>query len=288
MMVALLLKYNADVNKRDSSGNAPLHIAMAHKLTDIVSMLLDVPGLELNAVDENGDSPLWLSLAGEQFSFAETLLAKGAHVDAPCGPANAAQSPLCRAITGKQERAAVFLLENGARIDTVSADGASALFLAIEHDMPQAARAAVARGASVDEPEGSQTPLDHALAVGARNCVGVLVENGANVNGKPSPGPGAYGLCVFVWLTFCGRIEGRTLLEHRLEVGDTAAALYLILAGAEVNGDLPGRTPQRGAQRVTCTMNLKSDFCLQMRRSILPRGLARRILWPSLFSARRT
>lgn len=52
--VKLLLEHTDFLNAPDSEGDTPLHLALANNRTEIVSMLLDSPGVDLTARNEHG------------------------------------------------------------------------------------------------------------------------------------------------------------------------------------------------------------------------------------------
>ncbi|KAK4449552.1 ankyrin repeat-containing domain protein, partial [Podospora aff. communis PSN243] len=54
----MLLDSGADVNAKDARGQAPLAIAAASALTELVRLLLDTPGIDIETTDKDGATPL--------------------------------------------------------------------------------------------------------------------------------------------------------------------------------------------------------------------------------------
>jgi ankyrin repeat protein len=73
-----LLKYKAELNTKDASGWAPLHVASAHNDIELVRLLLN-RGAYLNITDYQGHTPLkWARETGSQdvFTYLKTQGAK--------------------------------------------------------------------------------------------------------------------------------------------------------------------------------------------------------------------
>lgn len=85
------LRAGADVNARDEDGNTPLHYASAFNDSDIteVVMALVKAGADVNALDNKGDTPLhdWALHRGGSFTWkiVAVLIAAGADINAGAG-----------------------------------------------------------------------------------------------------------------------------------------------------------------------------------------------------------
>ena len=62
----------------DVAGRTPLHLAAVNGSTDIISVLLAVKGININAKDRDGDTPLHLAALQGSVDSVQALLAKGA------------------------------------------------------------------------------------------------------------------------------------------------------------------------------------------------------------------
>jgi ankyrin repeat protein len=87
-LVRWLLAHGADVNARDSSGEAPLHEAIISDRTPrhkFVSTLLE-NGADINALNNNGDTPLHRAANFGETTVANLLLSYGADVNTRAKP----------------------------------------------------------------------------------------------------------------------------------------------------------------------------------------------------------
>lgn len=109
----LLLRHGAPTNVRDSQGRTPLHWAVEAGDADVVSLLLDAGHAEVDPHDNQGTTPLGVSVAkaeksggavlGQRAAEVEmmrVLLQSGANVDIRCGKATTLRARLL-AIDGK-------------------------------------------------------------------------------------------------------------------------------------------------------------------------------------------
>lgn len=77
-IVQLLWKNNADGTKVNSFGQTALHIAVANESTDILKYLLQKKKIDINHLDYEENSPLFIAVAINSFEIADTLLLNGA------------------------------------------------------------------------------------------------------------------------------------------------------------------------------------------------------------------
>ncbi len=147
--VRLLLKAGADANTMDAySGSAPLAVACRSQLgyrTELIGMLLQTPGIDVETTGRDGFTPLLLVLDSEKAT--SMLLKAGAQVNAvaPCG-----WTPLTYAASDEgMTKAIPLLLKAGADPRKADGHGKTALQVAREKGNDRAAallEAAMAHG----------------------------------------------------------------------------------------------------------------------------------------------
>ncbi|TDZ13598.1 putative ankyrin repeat protein [Colletotrichum spinosum] len=79
--VQLLFRAGADINSKDASGDTVLHFALRDKRSDIISMILEAPEVDINCVGERDGSPLQAACLHGDISGVDALLEHGADVN---------------------------------------------------------------------------------------------------------------------------------------------------------------------------------------------------------------
>ncbi|RKL33537.1 hypothetical protein BFJ72_g10053 [Fusarium proliferatum] len=113
-LIQLLTSYGTDLNVSDSDGNTALHIMTKWRGWTDLSRFADLPGLDLNAHNRWGKTPMHIAAFSYPFGIAEltVLIEKGANVNSLD---NDGRTPLDYAMLGGHRRAMELLIENGGK-----------------------------------------------------------------------------------------------------------------------------------------------------------------------------
>ncbi len=76
-VIALLVKQGADINRPDTNGDTPLHLAVKKGYRVLVKLLI-THGAEINSLDAGGHTPLWHALAQGNDDISRMLQRNGA------------------------------------------------------------------------------------------------------------------------------------------------------------------------------------------------------------------
>lgn len=177
-----------DVDKRDAHRRTPLHWACTKGDFSFACTLL-AEGANVNAVDFLGDSPLHLALLHRQTSMAAILISYGANVDARHFYSGVV--PLSIAAKNRDADSISLLLDSGANINPPPDDtGRILLCEAVDGGGILAVETLLARGVAVNVAEylDPWTPLCLACSKGDAWIASALLDAGADVNyGSPPP-----------------------------------------------------------------------------------------------------
>lgn len=119
-----LLLRGADPNPRDERGRTPLHIALQEESEKALASLLAHPGLDVNAVNQAGETPLMLAALKGRLDWVQALARRGAEIN------REGWTALHYACSGPDNGVAPWLLTQGAVIDARSPNGSTPLMLA--------------------------------------------------------------------------------------------------------------------------------------------------------------
>ncbi len=174
LMVQLLLSHGANPNAKPSGGQPALFIAYKNGYKEIAQILLEAPGLDVDATPPGGTSTLWHAAEAVDREILQLLLDHGAKVDAK--PPSGATAMYRAAVRGDL-RTAELLLAYGAKVDAKPPGGSTALWQAADQGQQAIVRLLLGHGANVNaKPAGSETALTRATKKGNGDMVRLLLE----------------------------------------------------------------------------------------------------------------
>jgi ankyrin repeat protein len=231
-----LISRGVDPNEKDSSGWAPLPLAVSMKQKEAALFLINnVPGADLNAQDEEGFTPLMFAAGTGMLAVMKALIAKGADVNA----VNQKQeSALIIAMANEQEEAALYLVEQARATWDMGGEERTPLAFAAKSGQVRSLKAILRRMRA--EILGNEAAVfahmesAAAVAVDARELASLqaLVEEGLDVTRvrreKGTPG---------------GKLT-RGILHLAAEAGDIEVVQFLIAQGCNsLEPDSSGALP---------------------------------------------
>lgn len=183
-VVEVLLQYGACPEPKIYGGYGPLGEAARIGRVDIMQILLDkgVP-IDYLCGNQNGMTPLMLSLRSDNKEAVWFLLDKGANPDFPTGTGNTLLSEAAR--NGDQELVD-YLLKRGVRVEFVDPKGwfgDTPLYLAVERRHSTIVKSLLNAGCNVDfQYLLGKTCLMTAIEYDHEDIAAQLIEHGANMN----------------------------------------------------------------------------------------------------------
>jgi ankyrin repeat protein len=136
-----LLQRGFDPNTRDPKGQPGLTMAMQERSAKTAKLLLDQRSIDVNALNQAGESALMLAALKGDLAGAQLLAQHGASINQP------GWSPLHYAATGPDPKLVAWLLERGAAIDAESPNGTTPLMMAAQYGSDDSVRLLLERGA---------------------------------------------------------------------------------------------------------------------------------------------
>ncbi len=168
-----------DVNAKDDEGLSPLHRAVRNGETEVVETLI-AAGADVNAKDNDGESPLHRAARSGETEVVETLIAAGADVNAKD---NYGESPLHRAARNSETKVVETLIAAGADVNAKDNYEYTPLFRAARYGTTKVVETLIAAGADVNAKDDDEyTPLFGAARYGTTKVVETLIAAGADVN----------------------------------------------------------------------------------------------------------
>lgn len=139
-LMTLMLR-GADPNVRDERGQTALHIALKDEGESAMRSLLMHPGLDVNAANAAGETPLMLAALKGRLDWVRALAQRGAHIN------REGWSPLHYACSGPDRGVVAWLLANGAQLEARAPNGTTPLMMASGYGGLSTAEALLKTGA---------------------------------------------------------------------------------------------------------------------------------------------
>jgi ankyrin repeat protein/subtilisin family serine protease/outer membrane protein OmpA-like peptidoglycan-associated protein len=154
--------------------------AIARRDTNQIQALIS-GGVDVNAIDKNGATPLTLAAKSGDPQIAQVLLNNGARVD---GINRDHETPLIVAAQSADKAMSNLLLNNNAFINAQDLQHRTPLYISVEKARLDMVTFLLGRrDVDPDVPaDDGQTPLMKAASNGSESIVTILIQNGANVN----------------------------------------------------------------------------------------------------------
>ncbi|KAG0473804.1 hypothetical protein HPP92_015661 [Vanilla planifolia] len=157
----------------DSRGETLLHLAISRTRPDLVQLLLEY-GANVEIRNRAGWSSLEAAAAAGEVLISELLLARGASTER-----SSAWGPIHHAAFTGQVELTKLLLSKGASVDETTADGRTALHLAVEERRRKCVAMLMSVGArAIHSSTTGDTPLHVASALGDEATAKLLMESG--------------------------------------------------------------------------------------------------------------
>ena len=139
--VRALLARGFDPNSRNPNGQPALTLALQQGQLAVAEALATSPALELDTLNEAGETALMMAALKGRLDWVERLLARGARAH------QSGWSPIHYAATGPEPRVVELLLDRGAPIDAESPNRSTPLMMAARYGAERSVEILLARGA---------------------------------------------------------------------------------------------------------------------------------------------
>jgi serine/threonine-protein phosphatase 6 regulatory ankyrin repeat subunit B len=206
-----LLEKGIEPDARDESGRTPLSWAAGNGQETFIKLLLE-KGASPVSNNDSGRGPLWWAAKNGQVTVVELLLTKGADIEVRD---YAGRTALMEAAANGQPSVVELLLRNGAKIGAKGHLSQTALIEAADNGHTSVVELLLTNGANIEaKDENKQTALINAAAHGHTGVVEHLLIKGASIEAKD------YG--------------SQTALMHAAVHGHTGVVELLLIKGASI------------------------------------------------------
>jgi ankyrin repeat protein len=120
----VLMVRGVDPNSRNDKRQTALHLALKSDANSAIQTLLLYPALDVNAVNQDGETPLMLAAIKGRLDWAQELVRRGALIN------EGGWNPLHYAAAGPTPALVSWLLVQGAEVNAPSPNGTTALMMA--------------------------------------------------------------------------------------------------------------------------------------------------------------
>jgi ankyrin repeat protein len=180
------------INAVDEQGSTPLHSACFGGHLVVVKLLIE-KGANIQAVDGGGFTPLQLASYGGNRDVVQFLLEKGADINAVNEKMNmtALDYAFMKELRADKLNVVPLLIDRGAEFDVNKKNqfGYTLLDMAIVFDNPEAVKYLIGLGADISTQRGDgNTPLINAIKRGRPEIAKLLIESKAEVNAPDNQG----------------------------------------------------------------------------------------------------
>jgi hypothetical protein len=140
-MVVSLAQRGFDVNSRNPQGQTGLFLALRGGSFKVADVLLKVPTIDVNALNEAGESALMMAALRGLPDWSRRLLERGAQIN------KEGWSPLHYAATGPDATVVQLLIDRGAAIEALSPNRTTPLMMAARYGKDASVDVLLAAGA---------------------------------------------------------------------------------------------------------------------------------------------
>lgn len=178
-IVETLLANGADINAIDDQGSTPLTSAISNNHIELAELLIK-RNADINIIRVDGFTALLKALESGHIKIAKLLISHNANIN-HCDSKGA--TALHRAVVKQKIKVVEFLLENKANINTSAEDGVTPLHSAIIVKSSELLELLLSHGAQVNTANNKGiTPLIEAVIINSFEMVEILVKHGAYIN----------------------------------------------------------------------------------------------------------
>jgi len=242
-IVALLLAKGANPNHCDVwPGGTALDYAAEHGHKEVVQLLI-TKGADINAKNNNGQTPLDIAMSNARMDIASVLIDNGAEASfftkMRVSMARAAEEQKAKeketgvaihtAVQSGNQQKVKALLDQGADINAKDDKGNTILHYAVREGYKELVDLLVSRGADVNLiPEKGYSPLHYAVWNEDVNTVKLLVDHGAQFNEKDPDG----------WTAFYNAVwqGSREIVDFLVSKGADISTFHMAAAMGDVAG----------------------------------------------------